>query len=194
MKDRILGKYIARNHCDGVLTDKELQVIRQGDVDKMVETFLDMGNDYYKAQMQCMLKSLGSSMSGDIELDHIDYEREYRGQFIGCQVMDGDIDVFLGVAGNSKELLRLASAYAQEELEEFDEDAYDALCELINIMNGAYAARLCDKEIEVRLHPPVFYRNTEVTADNGLYVVTFAMGDNLFKILMAADDKIRLSA
>ena len=72
MKDRILGKYIARNHCDGVLTDKELQVIRQGDVDKMVETFLDMGNDYYKAQMQCMLKSLGSSMSGDIELDHID--------------------------------------------------------------------------------------------------------------------------
>ena len=119
MKDRILGKYIARNHCDGVLTDKELQVIRQGDVDKMVETFLDMGNDYYKAQMQCMLKSLGSSMSGDIELDHIDYEREYRGQFIGCQVMDGDIDVFLGVAGNSKELLRLASAYAQEELEEF---------------------------------------------------------------------------
>lgn len=194
MKDRILGKYIARNHCDGVLTDKELQVIRQGDVDKMVETFLDMGNDYYKAQMQCMLKSLGSSMSGDIELDHIDYEREYRGQFIGCQVMDGDIDVFLGVAGNSKELLRLASAYAQEELDEFDADAYDALCELINVMNGAYATRLCNEDIDVTLHPPVFYRNTEVTADNGLYVVTFAMGDNLFKILMAADDKIRLSA
>ena len=109
-------------------------------------------------------------------------------------VMDGDIDVFLGVAGNSKELLRLASAYAQEELEEFDEDAYDALCELINIMNGAYATRLCNEDIDVTLHPPVFYRNTEVTADNGLYVVTFAMGDNLFKILMAADDKIRLSA
>ena len=78
--------------------------------------------------------------------------------------------------------------------DEFDADAYDALCELINVMNGAYATRLCNEDIDVTLHPPVFYRNTEVTADNGLYVVTFAMGDNLFKILMAADDKIRLSA
>ena len=87
-----------------------------------------------------------------------------------------------------------AKKSVQEELEEFDEDAYDALCELINIMNGAYATRLCNEDIDVTLHPPVFYRNTEVIADNGLYVVTFAMGDNLFKILMAADDKIRLSA
>ena len=46
MKDRILGKYIAKNHTGNVFTDNELQVIRQGNTDKMVETFLHMGNDY----------------------------------------------------------------------------------------------------------------------------------------------------
>ena len=55
-------------------------------------------------------------MDGDIELDHIDFERTYRGEFIGCQIMDGDIDVFLGIAGNDKELLKVASTFAQEVL------------------------------------------------------------------------------
>ena len=79
-------------------------------------------------------------------------------------------------------------------MEEFDEDAYDALCELINVMNGAYATKLGEADIEVTLHPPVFYKDTEVTADTGFYVVTFNIEDNVFKILMAADNKIQLSA
>mgnify|MGYP001199670188 CR=1 FL=1 len=121
MKDRILGRYIAKNHSDNVFTDRELQVIKQGDTDTLVETFLHMDNDYYKTQMQCTLKSLGMFMNCNIELNQIDYEREYKGQFIGCQVMDGDIDVFLGVAGDNRELLKVASTFAQEDIEEFDE-------------------------------------------------------------------------
>ena len=119
MKDRILGRYIAKNHSDNVFTDRELQVIKQGDTDTLVETFLHMDNDYYKTQMQCTLKSLGMFMDGNIELNQIDYEREYKGQFIGCQVMDGDIDVFLGVAGDNRELLKVASTFAQEDIEEW---------------------------------------------------------------------------
>ena len=194
MKDRILGKYIAKNHTGNVFTDNELQVIRQGNTDKMVETFLHMGNDYYNTQMQCTINSLGMFMDGDIELDHIDFERTYRGEFIGCQIMDGDIDVFLGIAGNDKELLKVASTFAQEDIKEFDADAYDALCEFINVINGAYATKLGENDVEVILHPPVFYKNTEVTAEDGFYVVTFNMENNLFKILMAADNKIQLSA
>lgn len=194
MKDRILGRYIAKNHTGSVFTDDELQVIRQGDTDRLVETFLNMGNDYYKTQMQCTIKSLGRFVDGDIELDYIDFERAYRGEFMGCQIMDGDIDVFLGIAGDDKELLKVASAFAQEDIREFDADAYDALCEFINVINGAYATRLGEKDVEVTLHPPVFYKNTEVTAEDGFYVVTFNMGNNVFKILMAADNKIQLSA
>jgi CheY-specific phosphatase CheX len=102
--------------------------------------------------------------------------------------------VLLGVAGDNRELLKVASTFAQEDIEEFDEDAYDALCELINVMNGAYATKLGEADIEVTLHPPVFYKDTEVTADTGFYVVTFNIEDNVFKILMAADNKIQLSA
>lgn len=95
MKDRILGRYIAKNHSDNVFTDRELQVIKQGDTDTLVETFLHMDNDYYKTQMQCTLKSLGMFMDCNIELNQIDYEREYKGQFIGCQVISEELGLEL---------------------------------------------------------------------------------------------------
>lgn len=95
MKDRILGRYIAKNHSDNVFTDRELQVIKQGDTDTLVETFLHMDNDYYKTQMQCTLKSLGMFMNCNIELNQIDYEREYKGQLLAVRLWMGTLMCFL---------------------------------------------------------------------------------------------------
>ena len=78
-------------------------------------------------------------------------------------------------------------------MNKFDADAYDAICELINIINGAYATKLSYEEIEVSLHPPVFYQDTQIKADNGMYVVTFNMKGHRFNLLMVADDKVKLN-
>ena len=192
MKSRMLSKYIAKCHSGEVFTNNELEVIKNGDINTLVDTFFDIDGAYNKEQMQCTMNSVQSFMGQDIELDSLDFEKEYNGQFVGCQIMDGDIDVFLGVAGDNKELLSVASTYCQEEMKEFDEDAYDALCEFINVMNGTYAAKLSNKEVEVSMHPPVFCTNTKVKADNGFYIATFVMKGLSFKILMGADDKISI--
>lgn len=195
MQEKMINKYIAKNHSGSVFTDSELKVIKDGDMDEMISTFFDLSNNYYKKQMQSAFNILNQYMSGDVELESIAYLKEYTGKFVGCQLMDGDIDVFLGIAGDDKDLLCVASAFSQEELQEFDADAYDALCELINVMNGAYATRLSGEEkIELSLHPPVFYTNTSIKAEVGLYIVTFSMNRHKFNLLMAADDKIKLIA
>ncbi|WP_027438379.1 chemotaxis protein CheX [Lachnospira multipara] len=194
MNDKILGKYIAKNHSGASFTDSELQVIKQGNIDDMVTTFFDMNNDYYITQLQCAIKSLATFMDTQIVMESIEYIKQYQGQFMGCQIMDGDIDVFLGIAGNDDELVELASVFAGEDFTELDMDAYDALCELINVMNGAYATKLSGSEIEVTLHPPVFYKDTCVTSETGLYVAAFEMNKKTFKLLMAANDKIKLNA
>ena len=129
-------------------------------------------------------------MSTEIELERIIYQKEFDGKFVGCQIMDGDIDVFLGIAGEDADLLCVASTFSQEDMNKFDADAYDAICELINIINGAYATKLSYEEIEVSLHPPVFYQDTQIKADNGMYVVTFNMKGHRFNLLMVADDKV----
>ena len=86
-------------------------------------------------------------MSTEIELERIIYQKEFDGKFVGCQIMDGDIDVFLGIAGEDADLLCVASTFSQEDMNKFDADAYDAICELINIINGAYATKLSYEEM-----------------------------------------------
>ena len=159
----------------------------------MVTTFLDMNTEYYNKQMQSVLKVFTQFMSTEIELERIIYQKEFDGKFVGCQIMDGDIDVFLGIAGEDADLLCVASTFSQEDMNKFDADAYDAICELINIINGAYATKLSYEEIEVSLHPPVFYQDTQIKADNGMYVVTFNMKGHRFNLLMVADDKVKLN-
>ena len=40
MQDKMINKYIAKNHSGSVFTDNELQVIKDGNLDDMVTTFL----------------------------------------------------------------------------------------------------------------------------------------------------------
>ena len=91
------------------------------------------------------------------------------------------------------DLEKIVLELAEEDMNKFDADAYDAICELINIINGAYATKLSYEEIEVSLHPPVFYQDTQIKADNGMYVVTFNMKGHRFNLLMVADDKVKLN-
>ena len=51
MQDKMINKYIAKNHSGSVFTDNELQVIKDGNIDDMVTTFLDMNTEYYMANL-----------------------------------------------------------------------------------------------------------------------------------------------
>lgn len=194
MKGKMFNSYIAKNRTGTTFTKRELQAIQNGDVDSIVSAFCNMKNERYNLQLQCLIECINSCMGDEVELHSISYKSEYNGRFIGCQVMDGDTDIFLGIAGDNDVLLRVASQFAMEELEQFDVDAYDALCEMINIMNGTYAMKLSNDDIEVHLHPPVFYTDTLVEVEKGFYVVTFAIGNQEFEMLMVTDNKVKLSA
>ena len=80
----------------------------------------------------------------------------------------------------------------QVDFDEFDSDAYDAICEFINCTNGMFATKLSDQEIEVVLRPPVFYGDASISGDNGFYVVTMEIDGTEFNVIMSVSDKVRL--
>ena len=146
MQDKMINKYIAKNHSGSVFTDNELQVIKDGNIDDMVTTFLDMNTEYYNKQMQSVLKVFTQFMSTEIELERIIYQKEFDGKFVGCQIMDGDIDVFLGIAGEDADLLCVASTFSQEDMNKFDAEL-SRICTINNINKLAY----CIISISIKL-------------------------------------------
>ncbi len=192
MKDGLFNGYIARNYAGGRLTDQELRVLRDGDLEAMIATFVKMKNDRYRQQLSCVLKSLKYYLGDDVTFEAIAVKNEYEGQFVGCQMMDGDEDVFFGISGEDSALIKVASAFADEEFEEFDADAYDAVCELINCTNGMFATKLSAEDVEVALRPPVFYECTHISGENGFYVVTIGLRDFSFDVLLSVSDRVQM--
>lgn len=194
MKDMMFGGYIARNHVGNNLTDRELRVLKDGDIDAMVSTFVKMRQEEYILQLKCVLKSLKHYLGDEMTLEKITIKEEYEGDFIGNQMMDGDMDIFFGIIGSDEVLLKVASDFAMEDFQEFDMDAYDAVCELINCTNGAFATRLCDDDIDVVLYPPVFYDNVHITSEKGFYVVTIGYEGSQFDLIMAINENVELAS
>ena len=194
MKDMMFGGYIARNHVGNNLTDRELRVLKDGDIDAMVSTFVKMRQEEYILQLKCVLKSLKHYLGDEMTLEKITIKEEYEGDFIGSQMMDGDMDIFFGIIGSDEVLLKVASDFAMEDFQEFDMDAYDAVCELINCTNDAFATRLCDDDIDVVLYPPVFYDNVHITSEKGFYVVTIGYEGSQFDLIMAINENVELAS
>ena len=48
-------------------------------------------------------------------LEKITIKEEYEGDFIGSQMMDGDMDIFFGIIGSDEVLLKVASDFAMED-------------------------------------------------------------------------------
>lgn len=120
MGDILLSSYIAKNRKDANFTDAELKALKEGNLDNMVSIFVPMKNDKYVQQLQCVLKSMRYYMGEDVSLLQVNLEDNHREHFVGCQMMDGDEEVFFAIGGSDDALIKVASRFAQVDFDEFD--------------------------------------------------------------------------
>ena len=180
----------------------------------MVSTFVKMRQEEYILQLKCVLKSLKHYLGDEMTLEKITIKEEYEGDFYlygNDEVLGKALQVcrmilkkrsqvfletrikFVVVKDHEKRHI-LNSDFAMEDFQEFDMDAYDAVCELINCTNGAFATRLCDDDIDVVLYPPVFYDNVHITSEKGFYVVTIGYEGSQFDLIMAINENVELAS
>jgi hypothetical protein len=169
MKDTMLGNYIAKTHSTACLTEHELTAIKNGDMDELASVFIDMKNDTYKMQLKSVLKSFKLYMKDSISLEDVRRVEDAQERYIGCQIMDGDEDVFLGIGGNDEALRKVASKFARCEFEKLDEN-----------------------DIQCELRPPVFYKDVSVKSSHPFYVLDFKLDGQMFSTVMAIEDVVNI--
>ena len=192
MKDTMLGSYIAKTHSTTGFMEYELDAIKSGDMDIIASTFIDMKNDTYMMQLKSVLKSFKFYMKDNVSLEDIRSVSDTHERYIGCQIMDGDEDIFFGIGGDDDALRNVASIFARCDFSQFDEDAYDAVCELINCTNGMFAVNLEENDVKCELRPPVFYSDVSVKSNHAFYILDFKLNDKKFNAVMAVEDIVNI--
>ncbi len=161
-------------------TETDMATLKAGDVEKIVPIFLNTDFTQYREMLSMGVKNMYRLVDSHIYIGKAYKTTSINEEVIGYQKFHGDQNAFVGIAGKYEDVQKMAKAYTMEDFIETKEDALDAVCELINCINGLYATAQSHKEIRIDLDPPNFMVTyTEVKSDEIVVLPVYICGGHI---------------
>ena len=178
---------------DQGLTETDLNDLKEGDIEKIVPSFIDMDNPIVKKMFAMGVKNLYRLVDNHVYIGKAYVVNSLRDEVVGYQKFHGDENATVAIFGKTDDVQKMAIAYTKEEFIETEEDALDAVCELINCMNGLYASDRSRDNIRIELEPPVF--RTMFSEERGaeLVVLPVYISGGMIKYCIAASKDVDFS-
>ena len=166
------------------LTETDMNDLKEGDVDRIIPIFLGTEDERCKRVFTMGIKNLYRLVDNHIYVGKAYKTSSVRGEVLAYQGYVGDESAKTAISGKYEDVQKMAIAYTKEEFIETREDALDAVCELINCMNGLYASEMSKNGVKIELEPPEFFVGySEVKADEVVVMPVFVSGGEVKYII-----------
>jgi len=160
---------------DCQLTNDQLELLKQGNIDKIVPAFLNFEdpshlniyNDYTALLLKNMIRLLDESPF----LKKETLPDKYSGQWLICQDIQGENNLYTGIAGDEDMILNMASKFAGEQFTELDEMTKASITEFLNVNNGIFLVNMSNQNIELQMNPLEIFQNVSIERNNGTYII-----------------------
>ncbi|MBO5986077.1 MAG: chemotaxis protein CheX [Lachnospiraceae bacterium] len=163
------------------LTNTELEDIKSDDVEKIVDVYLPEQAKEYAGLIGIAIKTLIRLVDRHASIDKMEMKKVLADAPMAKQEMKGEEAEWTnGMKEIDGALLTIASFFGQEDFEELDEDALDAVAELMNCINGLYASSLSNNHGKLlELMPPEYDEEGVAFPDKEACVVTVRIDGRL---------------
>ncbi len=174
---------------DNGFTESDMAALKTGDVERAVPIFLtavvpDINEMFCKG-----IKNMYRLVDNHVFVGKTYTVRTIKDEVLGYQKLKGDKNAVVAIVGKYEDVRRMAIAYTKEEFIETREDALDAVCELINCINGLYATELSRSDYKVNIDPPNFAVSfTEVSSDEMYVMPVYICGGEIKYLLAISKD------
>ncbi len=169
--ETVLSQYRA----DSQLSSDELKALENNDVTQIAEIFLKtLATDQDRIPRQyfeLFLRNIVRFIDDEIRMETAVRVDSYRFDYLVTQGTVGDYCFFSGFAASEAVLAQFAAIYAEEQLNEMNELAIDALGEFMNCHNGLFLSQLAHKGIELDLLLTEVKEAGTITPTGALYVI-----------------------
>ena len=170
-------------------TETDMAALKTGEVEKAVSIFLDNTDPVYNRMFAMGLKSMYRLVDSHIYVGRAYTARVINDEVLGYQKFHGDQQAVVAISGKYEDVRKMAIAYTKEEFIETREDALDAVCELINCINGLYASEQSRNDSRIELEPPNFSVNfAQTTSDEMIVMPVYIAGGEIKYIIAVSKD------
>lgn len=139
------------------LTATDLVDLKEGNIDKIVPIFVDTGDPQIRKIFSMGVKNLYRLVDSHVYIGRSYRVDSVRNEVMGYQGFHGGQTAKVAIGGRYEDVQKMAIGYTKEEFIDTEEDALDAICELINCMNGLYASEMSNAGGLIELEPPEFF-------------------------------------
>lgn len=171
------------------ITATDMLELKNGDIEKIVPIFLDTEDKRIRRMFSMAVKNLYRLVDSHVYIGKAYRVGAIRNEVLGYQGFKGAEKAKVAIGGKYEDVRKMAIGYTKEEFIETEEDALDAICELINCMNGLYASDLSKEGVSIELTPPEFFITyTEATGDFIDVLPIYICGGEVRLIISASSD------
>ena len=170
-------------------TESDMAALKTGDVEVAVPIFLETDDQLYKRMFTMGVKNMYRLVDSHVYIGKAYKARVLKDEVMGYQKFHGDQTAVVAISGKYEDVRKMAIAYTKEEFVETKEDALDAVCELINCINGLYATELSRADVKIELEPPNFSVNfAQASSEEMLVLPVYIRGGEIKYMIAVSKD------
>lgn len=171
------------------LSETELSALEEGDVEAIVDAFVDFSNaaskQVYSDYLALMLRSIIRFIDETPRLETSWLLKEYSAPWLAYQEISGSINLFTGIAGDREVLLEMAGKFAGKNFTEMDELAKASTSEFLNLHNGIFLVNMSNNGIELEMKPQVVQKDPKLMGLGKGFVIPIYLSSGKFDLIIS---------
>lgn len=174
---------------DNNFTSSDMETLKSDDIEQILHLFLPLEGEKYEKIASMAVRTLMRLIDVDICVGRGYLARRREVQNGAIQKVAGRLGYTTGMVGRGNALCSMATVYGQETFNTVDEDALDAIGEVVNCINGLVATSLEHMDNTLDLCPPQYSTKLEaVTCDEMLVLPLRILGQKVDYVIALGKD------
>lgn len=138
------------------LTSSNMEDMKSCDPDRILPIFMFQQPEMLQSLAGVMVRTIARLIDYRVYIKMPQVIKEYPYKAICLQCLDGDHKILNALSGDVEGAMKEAAiAFAGSENITCNEDVLDALCELINCVNGLYASDMSNRNVDIDMEAPL---------------------------------------
>ena len=177
--------------CENNFTASDMDALKSDDVDSILPLFLPVDSEAYYGIAGTAVRTLMRLVDTGLYPDKAYIMQKTEDENGALQKVEGEKGFVSALGGKGNALQFTASVFGQEEFVSVDEDALDAIGELLNCINGLYVSE-CKDGSSLELMPPSFKTGIQGFESRKILVLPIHIKNDCIDLMIAIGDEIEM--
>ena len=188
----VLDKTLSAFQKEKGFSEADMTALKNDNLDSLIPIFAFSAKPHVTELAGLVVRNINRFITRNFYIGKIKHVDSFDYCNLAGQKTVGNDDIYLAFADadNNGAFTMLASNFSGEEHTEADGNAFDAVCEFINVNSGLYASELSKKDIDLDMEPVFAYKDQTVKGD--FYVLPIYLEDYQINLLIAVNTEITM--